>query len=142
VTGGPIRMVFGDRAGRGHGSDGAGGTSRAWVHVSSVRTTRLPSLDATSMIQGGSSSGPSWRSGWPQSLRPGAELRALGDMRLALVCQGQVDEGFALLDEVMVGISAGEIPDPATPRVTLCALMSACDRRLRRGGDCLRERKA
>jgi hypothetical protein len=63
-------------------------------------------------------------------------------MRLALVCQGQVDEGFALLDEAMVGISAAEISDPATPGITFCALMSACYRRLRRGGDCLRERRA
>jgi DNA-binding CsgD family transcriptional regulator len=56
------------------------------------------------------------------------ELRALGDKGLALVCQGEVDEGFALLDEVMVGITAGEIADAQMRGVTLCALISACER--------------
>jgi DNA-binding CsgD family transcriptional regulator len=56
------------------------------------------------------------------------ELRALGDKGLALVCQGQVDEGFALLDEVMVGVTAGEIEDAQIRGITLCALISACER--------------
>lgn len=56
------------------------------------------------------------------------QLRALGDKGLALVCQGQVDEGFALLDEVMVGITAGEIAEGQMRGITLCALISACER--------------
>jgi DNA-binding CsgD family transcriptional regulator/predicted negative regulator of RcsB-dependent stress response len=56
------------------------------------------------------------------------ELRAMGDKGLALVCQGQVDEGFSLLDEVMVGITGGEIPDAQMRGVTLCALVTACER--------------
>jgi DNA-binding CsgD family transcriptional regulator len=56
------------------------------------------------------------------------ELRALGDKGLALVCRGQVDEGFALLDEVMVCVTAGEIADAQVRGITLCALISACER--------------
>jgi DNA-binding CsgD family transcriptional regulator len=56
------------------------------------------------------------------------ELRALGDKGLGLVCLGRVDEGFALLDEVMAGLVAGEVKDPETRGYTLCAAMSACER--------------
>jgi class 3 adenylate cyclase len=56
------------------------------------------------------------------------ELRAQAEMGLAMVSLGRVDEGFALMDEVMVGISAGELPDPQTRGVTFCALLSACER--------------
>jgi DNA-binding NarL/FixJ family response regulator len=62
---------------------------------------------------------------------PALRLRAMGDKGLALVSSGSVDEGFTLLDEVMVGITAGEIPDAQMRGVTLCALMTACER----GGD-------
>ncbi|MBJ7600528.1 MAG: hypothetical protein DLM67_24930 [Candidatus Nephthysia bennettiae] len=56
------------------------------------------------------------------------ELRALADMGLALVSQGRVDEGFALMDGVMAGIEAGEISDAQMRGVTLCALITACER--------------
>jgi DNA-binding NarL/FixJ family response regulator len=56
------------------------------------------------------------------------ELRASADKGLALVSRGNVDEGFLLLDEVMVGIVAGEIPDEQMRGVTLCALLTACER--------------
>jgi DNA-binding CsgD family transcriptional regulator/tetratricopeptide (TPR) repeat protein len=56
------------------------------------------------------------------------ELRALADKGLALVCQGTVDDGFALLDEAMVGVLAGEIDDPSTRGLTVCSVMSACER--------------
>ena len=56
------------------------------------------------------------------------ELRAQADKGLALVCQGVVDEGFALLDEVMAGITAGEIADPRMRGVTLCSAITACER--------------
>lgn len=56
------------------------------------------------------------------------ELRALGDRGLALVCQGDVEGGFALLDEMMVGVSAGEINDPETLGKSICAMLSACER--------------
>jgi DNA-binding CsgD family transcriptional regulator len=56
------------------------------------------------------------------------ELRATADKGLALVSRGNVDEGFMLLDEVMVGILAGEIPDEQMRGVTLCALLTACER--------------
>jgi DNA-binding NarL/FixJ family response regulator len=56
------------------------------------------------------------------------ELRASADKGLALVSSGNVDEGFVLLDEVMVGIIAGEIPDAQMRGVTLCALLTACER--------------
>src|SRR2546426_3264038 len=56
------------------------------------------------------------------------ELRARGDKGLGLVCLGQVDEGFALLDEVMAGLAAGEVSDPETRGLTICAAMTACER--------------
>jgi DNA-binding NarL/FixJ family response regulator len=56
------------------------------------------------------------------------EVRALGDKGLALVCQGYVDEGFALLDEVMVAITAGEVSDGEVRAMTVCALLTACER--------------
>ena len=56
------------------------------------------------------------------------ELRAFADIGLAQVSQGKVDEGFALLDEVMAAIVAGEIPDAQMRGVTLCALITACER--------------
>jgi DNA-binding CsgD family transcriptional regulator len=56
------------------------------------------------------------------------ELRAFADMGLAQVSQGNVDEGFALMDEVMAAIVAGEMPDAQMRGVTLCALITACER--------------
>jgi len=61
------------------------------------------------------------------------ELRALADKGLALVCQGSVDEGFALLDEVVVAVTAGELPNREQLVNTICALMSACERTGDRG---------
>ena len=56
------------------------------------------------------------------------ELRALGDLGLALVSRGQVDKGFGLLDEAMVGAAAGEMPTVSTRCMTYCAMFSACER--------------
>jgi class 3 adenylate cyclase/tetratricopeptide (TPR) repeat protein len=61
------------------------------------------------------------------------EIRALADKGLAMVCQGHVDEGFALLDDVMVGLGGGEPEDPLMRGTTMCALMSACERTGDRG---------
>ena len=61
------------------------------------------------------------------------ELRALADKGLALICQGKVDEGFGLLDEVMVAVAAGEMQNPELLVPTICALMSACERTGDRG---------
>jgi DNA-binding CsgD family transcriptional regulator/tetratricopeptide (TPR) repeat protein len=55
------------------------------------------------------------------------ELRAMGDKGLALVCQGNVRAGFALLDEVMVAVVAGEMDEPDTRGKTICAMLSACE---------------
>jgi DNA-binding NarL/FixJ family response regulator len=56
------------------------------------------------------------------------EIRALGDKGLSLVCQGYVDEGFALLDEVIVAIQTGEVSDGEVRAMTVCALLTACER--------------
>jgi DNA-binding NarL/FixJ family response regulator len=61
------------------------------------------------------------------------ELRALADKGLGLICQGRVDEGFALLDEVVVAIVAREMSNPQMLVPTICALMSACERTGDRG---------
>lgn len=56
------------------------------------------------------------------------ELRAHADQGLALVSQGRIDESFALLDEVMLALAAGEIADPVWRCKTFCPLMTACER--------------
>ena len=56
------------------------------------------------------------------------ELRALGDLGLALVSRGQVEKGFGLLDEAMLGAAAGEMPTMSTRCMTYCAMLSACER--------------
>lgn len=56
------------------------------------------------------------------------ELRAMAEMGLALVSRGQVEKGFALLDEAMVGAMAGEMPTIATRGKAWCAALSACER--------------
>ncbi|MFY9615549.1 MAG: LuxR C-terminal-related transcriptional regulator [Candidatus Dormiibacterota bacterium] len=63
----------------------------------------------------------------------GLEIRALADKGLGLICQGRVDEGFELLDEVVVAVAAGEMPNPEMMVPTICALMSACERSGDRG---------
>ncbi|MGB2941004.1 MAG: adenylate/guanylate cyclase domain-containing protein [Candidatus Dormiibacterota bacterium] len=64
---------------------------------------------------------------------PQLELRAQAEKGLALASLGRVDDGFSLMDEVMVGIAAGELPDATTRGLTFCALLSACDRTGDRG---------
>jgi DNA-binding CsgD family transcriptional regulator len=61
------------------------------------------------------------------------ELRAVAERGLGLVSQGKVDEGFALLDEVMVELVSGAIANVETRAMTLCALMAACERGTDRG---------
>ncbi|MFN2581933.1 MAG: LuxR C-terminal-related transcriptional regulator [Candidatus Dormibacteria bacterium] len=56
------------------------------------------------------------------------ELRALAERGLALVCQGNVDDGFALLDEVMVGVVAGDFADAGMRGLAICSVLSACER--------------
>lgn len=54
------------------------------------------------------------------------EARALSDSGLALVSQGRVTEGFARLDEAMVPVIAGEVPN--TAGAIFCSMLSACER--------------
>lgn len=54
------------------------------------------------------------------------ELCALSQLGAALVQQGEVDEGTALLDEAMVGALAGEGEQRETVVFSSCNLISAC----------------
>ncbi|MHB8509292.1 MAG: helix-turn-helix transcriptional regulator [Candidatus Dormibacteria bacterium] len=56
------------------------------------------------------------------------ETRALGDKGLALVSQGRVEEGLALLDEAVVTVVAGEVTNPGFIGKIMCAMLSACER--------------
>jgi len=56
------------------------------------------------------------------------ELRARAELGLALVGQGRVNAGFALLDEVMVAIAAGEMQAVDMRGRTICSMLSACER--------------
>jgi DNA-binding CsgD family transcriptional regulator len=54
------------------------------------------------------------------------ELCSLSVIGSALVDQGRVDEGTALLDEAMAGAMGGEIQDRGTIVLTACVLMQSC----------------
>ena len=56
------------------------------------------------------------------------ELRARAEKGLALVCQGYVNAGFSLLDEVMVSIAAREMHDEDMRGRSVCSMLSACER--------------
>jgi len=58
----------------------------------------------------------------------GLETRARADRGFALVCQGRLKEGFALLEDALATLSTGELADPFAVSTTCCALLSACDR--------------
>jgi DNA-binding CsgD family transcriptional regulator/predicted negative regulator of RcsB-dependent stress response len=68
---------------------------------------------------------------------PVLEARALADKGLALVSQGRVADGFALLDEAMAPVSAGEVTEIQHAGLIYCALLTACERAddLRRAED-------
>lgn len=55
-------------------------------------------------------------------------IRALADGGLALVCQGRLRDGFAMLDEALVSISAGDARRLETAPKSMCSLLSSCDR--------------
>jgi DNA-binding NarL/FixJ family response regulator len=124
-----IRMMFGDRPGA------RAWESRGWHHLEGIGPCVERGYHAVAFVGCDVHDPRSLLSQAELALRVAEEfhdralaLRAMGDKGLALVCQGQVDQGFAVLDEVMVGIAAGEIADAPTRGITLCALMSACER--------------
>jgi DNA-binding CsgD family transcriptional regulator len=55
------------------------------------------------------------------------ELCALGDLGEALVGMGQVEEGFALIDEAMAGTLGGERRRLDTVVFTSCSMLIACE---------------
>ncbi|MCU1346295.1 MAG: hypothetical protein JWL70_2561 [Acidimicrobiia bacterium] len=59
---------------------------------------------------------------------PDLEIRALADGGLAMVCQGRLREGFAMLDEALAALTAGDCRRPETAGKSLCSLLSSCDR--------------
>ncbi|HEX2065165.1 MAG TPA: hypothetical protein VHE80_12165, partial [Acidimicrobiales bacterium] len=54
------------------------------------------------------------------------ELVALADLGLALVAEGKVDEGMAMLDEAMAGSMAGECGHLETVVYNCCSMLTAC----------------
>jgi ATP/maltotriose-dependent transcriptional regulator MalT len=56
------------------------------------------------------------------------EVLATAMRGLALVMDGQSDEGLALLDEAAAAALGGDISDPYAAGLTCCYLISACDR--------------
>ncbi len=59
---------------------------------------------------------------------PDVEVMALGQLGIALVAQGGVEEGLDLLDEAMATAMAGEASDPLAIGDACCTTLSACDR--------------
>jgi DNA-binding NarL/FixJ family response regulator len=124
-----LRMMFGDRA----GADAW--LHRGWQHLEAVGPCRERGYHALAYVACDIQDATKLRELAELALnvarefedRP-LELRAAADKGLALVSSGSVDEGFTLLDEVMVGIIAGEIPDEQMRGIALCALLTACER--------------
>jgi DNA-binding NarL/FixJ family response regulator len=56
------------------------------------------------------------------------EIRAMAEKGLALVSLGRVDSGFALLDEALARIAAGEVENRVMRGATMCSMLSACQR--------------
>ncbi len=124
-----LRMMFGDRAG------GDAWLRRGWQHLEEVGPCPERGYHALAYVGCDIQSADKLRELADLALTVAREfddraleLRATADKGLALVSSGSVDEGFVLLDEVMVGIVAGEIPDEQMRGVTLCALLTACER--------------
>lgn len=124
-----LHMMFGDRA----GADAW--LRRGWQHLEEVGPCRERGYHALAYVACDIQDATKLRELAELALSVAREfddraleLRAAADKGLALVSSGSVDEGFALLDEVMVGIIAGEIPDEQMRGITLCALLTACER--------------
>lgn len=65
--------------------------------------------------------------GWGRETRDlDLELVALGDLGLALVMDGRVDEGMRQLDEAMAGSIGGERGDLDTVAYNFCSMLVAC----------------
>lgn len=56
------------------------------------------------------------------------EMMALAIQGLAMVQQGQIDEGIRLLDEAATAVVAGEVTNSNATGTILCAMVDACDR--------------
>ncbi len=56
------------------------------------------------------------------------EVRALADSGLALVSRGELDAGFARLDEALATITGGEVVDPMAVGISFCSLLTSCER--------------
>jgi tetratricopeptide (TPR) repeat protein len=124
-----LRMMFGDRA----GADAW--LRRGWQHLEKVGPCLERGYHALAYVACDINDAANLRELAELALSVAREfddraleLRATADKGLALVSSGSVDEGFTLLDEVMVGIIAGEIPDEQMRGVTLCALLTVCER--------------
>jgi len=124
-----LRMMFGDRA----GADAW--LRRGWQHLEEVGPCLERGYHALAYVACDIQDAARLRELAESALSVAREfddraleLRATADKGLALVSSGSVDQGFMLLDEVMVGIIAGEIPDEQMRGVTLCALLTACER--------------
>lgn len=65
------------------------------------------------------------------------EVRGLNQVGFIKVVLGELDEGFALLDESMAAATSGELRDPWAIGATCCSLLFACERMsdLRRAGE-------
>lgn len=63
-----------------------------------------------------------------QTASPDLEVLGLAIEGLALVCEGQVEEGMKRLDEAGTTALAGDMHQAFTPSLTLCYLIYACER--------------
>jgi len=56
------------------------------------------------------------------------EIRALADLGLALISQGEIEQGLEQLDEAMTAVVAGEVRSHFFAGTACCAMLHACDR--------------
>ena len=66
-----------------------------------------------------------------------SEVRGLNQVGFIKVVLGELDDGFALLDETMAAATGGELRDPWAIGATCCSMLFACERisDLKRAGE-------
>jgi len=92
---------------------------RAWVDV--ARAYRHPDLEVAEALT-------TRALALARGVDVDLELVALAQLGLVRVSRGQVEPGFALLDEAMAGAMAGEAATLDTVAYVACDLLTACER--------------
>jgi DNA-binding CsgD family transcriptional regulator len=100
-------------------TDVAPGAERGWLELARAERAREPAAAARLAAAAVDAAGAAGDAD--------LELRALAQLGLAEVSQGEVDQGLARLDEAMAGATGGESPSLETFADVCCTLILACE---------------